>query len=657
MPRKLKDSDIGSLVRNCKGDASKLGNAIKIAGGSGDDISYATNLFNSQYPSGGTNVSGINFGGGNQTGGGVASGIIGGLKSAFDIVNNVVKGVADVAGQVVSTQMGQGDDRGPKAIEAILDVVKNGGLNPISLIQSGAGEVFDQIKDQLTQESQLRSEINSKTMLTGQLSQDLRRDMVESSIAAAKYGMDVTDISKMYVQLVENSGKFSLINKKFIESALPVAKALSLTTDELANYISEFEQIGAGATDTIKEISDATTRSVSLGLNARKIADDMKTNIGLLNQYGFKNGVQGLERMVQTAREFRMDLKDIQSIAEKVFNPEGAVEMSARLQVLGGAMGDFANPMKLMYDATNNVEGLQDSLIGAARALVTYNEGQKRFEITGANLRRSKEMADAMGISMGELNKMAIASAERFQATQSLAASALDLKDSDKEFLTNLSRMENGKMTIEVPESIAQRLGVPTEIALDKLDANTAKALLENKKDFEKMSPADMADKQLTATQSMARDMAVVAQYYRVRAAQMIGGVIQGTNVQKLQQDLRNQLEGRVEDIKKESNPNLQDRIAQRIREANIDLTKPIESAKMLQEIIKSETNRGQKSEQEQTTANQTPQTVTIIHKHEFGAQPSVMSGIGRELQKDPEIWNEWTSKQIPQLAKRQFAQ
>ena len=137
MPRKLKDSELSNLVRNCKGDGTKLGNAIRIAGGSADDISYATNLFSSQYPGGGTNFSGVNFSGGNQTGGGVASGIIGGLQSAFNIVNNVVKGVADVAGQVVSTQMGQADDRGPKAIEEILDVVKKGGLNPINLLQSG----------------------------------------------------------------------------------------------------------------------------------------------------------------------------------------------------------------------------------------------------------------------------------------------------------------------------------------------------------------------------------------------------------------------------------------------------------------------------------------------------------------------------------------
>jgi hypothetical protein len=584
---------------------------------------------------------------------GIGSNLVNSLTKSFNVLNDVIKGVANVAGDIYGTQIGQEGDKGPQAIEEILKVVQEGGLNPLKLLTSGISAVTGQVFEQLKQESILRSNINSQTMLTGQLSEDIRKSMVESSISAAKYGMNIEDIANFYIQLVDNSSKFSLINTKFINSVIPVAKALNLTTQELANYVSDFETIGVGATNTIKEISEATTRSVSLGLNARKVVEDMKINIGLLNQYGFKDGVRGLERMVQTAKEFKVNMKDIEGIAEKVFNPEGAIEMSARLQVLGGAMGDFSNPMRLMYDATNNVEGLQKSLINAARTLSTYNEEQQRFEVSGANLRRSKELADTLGMSMGELNKIAITASERFQATQMLMSSALNIDEKDREFLTNLSRMENGKMSIMVPESIAQKLGVPTEIALDTLDKKVADALLQNKKDFEEMSPADMADKQLTITQSMARDMSVVAQYYRVRAAQMIGGVIEGTSVQKLQDDLRKELENKVTEIKNSPNINLKEKLIQEIQGSNFDITKPTETFSKITDILQNIFKKDQSTENKKPPVSNRNDNLNVnVFLH---SGPDITQGLNRELTKNPATFKELSGQISKEIEKRSF--
>ena len=117
--------------------------------------------------------------------------------------------------------------------------------------------------------------------------------------------------------------------------------------------------------------------------------------------------------MVRRSTEIRMSLSETFKVADKVFSPEGALELSAELGVLGAAFGDFNDPLKLMYMATNNVEGLQDALIGAAGGLATYNNEQKKFEVTGANLRRAKEMAAQLGMTTGDLNKTAIAAQER----------------------------------------------------------------------------------------------------------------------------------------------------------------------------------------------------------------------------------------------------
>lgn len=466
-----------------------------------------------------------------------------GVKTAIGLVDSAVKLSGNVVNASLETQMGKPGD---KTLMNIASTLGNQGIaGLISLGKQGAGSILDQ----LTKESVLLSDVNTKIGISGELSDGLRDSMVNAQSAARKYGFELSNIGEFYTQLAEQSGKFSLINRATIESAAPVAAALNMSLSEMAASIGEYERVGLGAKETTEAIGKAATRSVSLGLNARKVADGMKESVGKLNEYGFKNGVQGLERMVQKSIEFKVSMDNIATIADKVLNPEGAIDLAANLQVLGGAIGDFGDPIKMMYDATNNVEGLQDSLIGAAKGLATYNKEQGRFEITGINLRRAKEMAGALGITMGELTKTAIATQERMSASTALMGTGLKMEDKDKEFITNLSRMQGGEMKIVVPESIAEKLGVPTEIALEKLDQKTADALIANQKKFEELTPEKMAQAQLTETQKMVRDVEVMATWAKIQAAHFLKGGAEA-GVGDMVKKMRASIEGVVGDMK-----------------------------------------------------------------------------------------------------------
>jgi hypothetical protein len=450
------------------------------------------------------------------------------VGKAMGLASDAVKILADGTNQIFKSQMGV-QDANP-AMSKVLEIVKTGGLNPLELMSSFVKGAFTEILDQLSQESALLSDVNRQTGISGKLSEALRDDMKEASIEGARFGFKLKDIGDFYIGLTSQSGKFSLINKSLTDETIKVAGALGRTLPEMAVSIGEFEKVGLGADKTIKTLGDSATKLTSLGLSARKVTTDLQSNLGKLNEYGFKNGVQGLETMAKKASEFRMEMQSTFTIADKVFNPEGAIDLVANLQVLGGAIGDFNDPLKLMYDATNNVEGLQDALIKASGSLATYNQEQGRFEVTGINLRKAKEMANALGISMGELNKISIAAAERTQATTALMATGLVMKDEDREFLTNLSRMDGGEMKITVPKSLMDSLGIKeTSLALKDLTPNQEKILLANKEEFEKMNPKDMAMAQLTETQQMSRGIDVIASYYKVRGAEMARGIAKGT--------------------------------------------------------------------------------------------------------------------------------
>jgi hypothetical protein len=479
------------------------------------------------------------------------------LSKVGGALNTVVKGTASVISSLYETQMGQSNNIGvPDVVGDTLSNLSDNGLNGkffMDELVMGA-KVFTDI---LKQESVLQSDINSKTTITGQLSKDLREDIQNSADYAAKFGMSMGDLGDLYSGLVESSGKFALINRETILSAIPAVKAFGGTMTDMARTISTFENVGIGANNTIKTISDAGVRSVQLGLSGKKVTEEITKNIERLNQYGFQNGIKGLEVMVRKSLEFKMSLDQVYQVAEKVMSPEGALEMTANLQMLGGAIGDFNDPIKMMYDATNNVEGLQDALHGAAQSLTTYNTEQGRFEITGANLRRAKEMASVLNVDYKELTKSAIAGAERMSATTALMSSGLNMSDKDKEFLINMSRMEGGQMVIKVPESISEKLGGVTELALDNLNEEQAKVLSKYQKDLASMDTKDIAMGQYTLLQQIHQDLTSKVVKGGLMVAGGAKGVLEGLGGNTLN-NIKKGMDEDIENTRRSKFPNTQ---------------------------------------------------------------------------------------------------
>lgn len=367
-------------------------------------------------------------------------------------------------------------------------------FSPIQILK----EIGSDIVDQIAIESQLRTDINEKIGIAGELSKGLRNEILDAYPAAIEFGYGIDNITGLVNNMMEGSGRFNLISQETIERTYSTARAFVGSLEEMGTLFNEFERVGLGARSAMDSIDKAGKGSLELGLRAKTTVTDIRTNIERLNEYGFSKGIQGLAEMSRKAQEFRMSMDQVYKIAEKVMSPEGAIDLTANLQVLGGAIGDFNDPLKLMYMATNNVEGLQDALIGAASSLATYNSEQGRFELVGVNLRRAREMAAQLGIDYKEFARGAIAAQERISAGADLASKSFDLKKEDREFITNLSKMDGGKMVIEIPKTLQQEFQGQSQVALTDLSKSQIDVLKANKKAFEEMSPADIAKDQFT---------------------------------------------------------------------------------------------------------------------------------------------------------------
>jgi hypothetical protein len=343
----------------------------------------------------------------------------------------------------------------------------------------------------------------------GDLATSMREELSSAMETTTKLGMTVDDFLKATETLLTSSGRMALYNKEAITSGVLASMAYTKSSSTLLENTENFRNVGYGLQDAARVITIAGQKTLELGLNAKVLSDTLVKNLDKLNQFGFNRGIEGLTKMAQEAQGLNFNMDNTFKIADQLFDPQKAIDMSANLAMLGGAIGDFGDPLRMIYDATNNVEGLQTSLIKAARSLTNFDEKTQTFRVTGANLRRAKMLADQFGMSMGDLTNLAVKSQQSFVAMGEINTLFPGIKEDEKKFLSNISTLKDGKLGLSIPDDVAAKFdGLKDKltdgfISFDKfasLSEGTKNAFIKYQQDIGKMNAVDIARGQFNAT-------------------------------------------------------------------------------------------------------------------------------------------------------------
>lgn len=380
-------------------------------------------------------------------------------------------------------------------------------LNPLdmakAIVSGGVEGIKTIIADIANLDKELIARVRGAGGYVGQTAQGMMDSTRESMIASQQFGVATDDTLDAVRDLMVNSERMSVYNDKTISTAMVASLAFAKNSRVILENAENFRNVGLGLDGASKSITDIGLNSVKVGLSAKATTDTLVTQVGKLNQFGFQGGIAGLGKMIQQAQSLKINMSDVFNIADKLYDPESAINLAANLQVVGGAIGDFSDPIKLMYDATNDVGSLQTSLIGAARSLATYNAEQGRFEVTGVNLRRAKAMSDALGISMGELTNMAVKGAAKMEAMSELDMFP-SLSDDQKEFVSNLSTIKDGRVGFDIPKDMAKNMGLTNVVdgfvGLSDLSDDQVKLLQKLQEEADEQTPEKIAKDQFNQT-------------------------------------------------------------------------------------------------------------------------------------------------------------
>jgi hypothetical protein len=136
-------------------------------------------------------------------------------------------------------------------------------------------------------------------------------------------------------------------------------------------------------------------------------------------------------------------MEKVFAVTEKVFNPEGAIELSASLQRLGVASSELLDPLRLMDLAQNDPTELQNQIVNMTKDFTRFNEQTKSFEILPGAKRRMREVADALGMTGSEFSKMAL-NAANFDMKLKQIKFSPDVKEEDRELVATMAQFNKG---------------------------------------------------------------------------------------------------------------------------------------------------------------------------------------------------------------------
>lgn len=343
-----------------------------------------------------------------------------------------------------------------------------------SLIGSFAGK----FKDMFEMDKSIR--IAARDMgIMGKSSEAFRRNITETSLDTIGFGAGIKELAELQATYSEAIGRNVMMNEGALKSVSAMANATQLGIEGAAQMTAEFESQGMSAEKTASFVEDTLNSSSKMGLNSAKVIKNIAGNIKMLNRYRFKDGAKGLAEMAKTVSKLGVDMNFATNMADKLFDIEPAIEMSAQLQVMGGAWSRLADPFRLMYMARNDVKGLTEEIANAAKESMSFAKDGS-IETTAMEMHRLRIVAQQTGLEYDDLLE---AGKKAFKLGQ-IKAKVVGVDDDTKEFIANTAEFKDGKATITID-------GEPKLISmLTNADKNRLKEMVKEKKNIEERAKA-----------------------------------------------------------------------------------------------------------------------------------------------------------------------
>jgi len=264
-----------------------------------------------------------------------------------------------------------------------------------------------------------------------------------------KYGIAAEEVTKLEKNLAKATGRVMMLSNAQADMQVAINRTVG---EETANEFSQIMMRTMGA--QIKTVQGAVSKAYATaaknGLDAAGMAAKVAQNLSMANRLTFRNGVDGLTKMVALSEKFGFNVQTIESAANSFMDLQDSIENAAKLTMLGGAAGALGgNPLDMTYEANADPEAFAERLTKMAAGYAQFDAKTGMAKMSYMSRDMLKGMADAMHVSLDEMVTMAKKQAEVTYKNNNFGRDLDRLSGGDEQkrnFLLNKTQINNGQM-------------------------------------------------------------------------------------------------------------------------------------------------------------------------------------------------------------------
>lgn len=260
-------------------------------------------------------------------------------------------------------------------------------------------------------------------------------------------GNKIEDLNAGIEGLYNTTNETNKITPEFAENLGDIAKVFDLSTGEVGILYGAFKNLNIGFTETTHLLEDLRYSAEKSALNTKAVVSEFTKNFDRLNEFSFKNGIQGMMELTKQSARLKVDMNKILDLSDQLVDPEKTVEFAANLQVLGGSFAQLGDFNQLMYDAAVAPEELGKNIAKATASMGTFNKETGKLDISFAERMQLKEISKFTNMEVKDLEKMAV---QMHKVSDiKMALNFQPLSDQSYEALATMSEFKGGKYTID----------------------------------------------------------------------------------------------------------------------------------------------------------------------------------------------------------------
>ena len=337
-------------------------------------------------------------------------------------------------------------------------------------------EILNQVnKITIAAETLNKEFIGSRTRVT-----EMMQAIADVSPEIIGLGGKFEDVGKTIDGIAKGSRRNVIASKEDIQELFATSKVIGQDVNKL---VDQFAKVGIMYSDISEKVVDSINYVNDIGGNAKAVMADVLSNTDKLSRFNFQGGVEGLTKMAAQASMLRFDMKETFELADKVLDPDQAIEMASAFQRLGVSAGNLTDPFMLMNQSINDPSGLQDSLINVAKQFTYFDEEAKQFKINPQGILTMREMEKQTGVSAKSMREAALSAADFDMRMSEIKKTgiATGFSEDDQKLIANLSRMNKEKGGFEI--KVVDDKGQESYKKLTDLTSDQLKATLQAEKD------------------------------------------------------------------------------------------------------------------------------------------------------------------------------